>query len=45
MIEFVVEDEDLTELDRLSQLYGNGDRSRFLHKAITYVSSRDSAEV
>ncbi|WP_324701302.1 hypothetical protein [Micrococcus sp. HOU01] len=44
MIEFVVEDEDLAELDRLSQLCGDGYRSRFLHEAIAYMSSRDAAE-
>lgn len=43
-IGFAVQEEDKPELERLVDLYGNGNRSEFLREAIRTMAARDRAE-
>lgn len=43
-IGFAVQPEDKTELDRLVQYFGNGNRSQFLREAIRVMAARERAE-
>lgn len=43
-IGFAIQPEDKPELERLVQIYGNGNRSEFLREAIRTMAARDRAE-
>ena len=43
-IGFAIQPEDRSELDRLVEHYGNGNRSEFLRAAIRVMAARERAE-
>lgn len=44
IIDFIIEAEDLAELDRLVEHFGHGNRSRFLREAMRVMAARERAE-